>query len=308
MQTIAELKRLPKDRKTAFELVVVVRKIATKRAKNNSEFLMVELGDRSGLFHVVCFENSAEHQVFSDLAVGAIVRVKGATGYYQGRFSPSLSAVALIPADEQHRYAATLVESAPEDLDELWEELKTLAAAIEHEGLRRTVESILEEHGDLFRSTPGAISMHHAYRGGLLEHTVHMARAGRALLPLYPEVHEELERLPKEAVVRRAALSARLEPDLRDRLEHIVLSHQGELEWGAAAKAATPEAVFVSMVDNLDAKMGMIQQALRTTPEGEEFSEFVPGLGAPVLVARPVDRLDLDPADLFGGEEPGSRD
>ncbi|MFP4282977.1 MAG: hypothetical protein ACLFU2_10170, partial [Opitutales bacterium] len=67
MQTIAELKRLPKDRKTAFELVVVVRKIATKRAKNNSEFLMVELGDRSGLFHVVCFENSAEHQVFSDL-------------------------------------------------------------------------------------------------------------------------------------------------------------------------------------------------------------------------------------------------
>jgi 3'-5' exoribonuclease len=87
--------------------------------------------------------------------------------------------------------------------------------------------------------------------------------------------------------VRRAALKAGLSEDLVDRLEHIILSHQGELEWGAATKAATPEAVFVSMVDNLDAKMGMVQYALRTTPAKQDFSEFVPGLGAPLLVRQP---------------------
>jgi len=332
METIAELKRAPKDQKIPFELVVVLRKVATKRARNNSEFLMVELGDRSGLFHVVCFENSAQFQVFTDLSEGAIVRVAGHTGYYQGRFSPQLTAVSLVPAEERERYAASLVESAPEDIDALWTELQGFAADLSHERLRQTVELLLEEFAEGYRETPGAIAMHHAYRGGLLEHTVHMARAARALLPLYTEVHGDLAiagiivhdlgkvedytgplatRRTREGImqghvvlgyrqVRRAAMLAKLEPDLRDRLEHIVLSHQGELEWGAAAKAATPEAVFVSMVDNLDAKMGMIQHALRATPEGEEFSEHVPGLGAPVLVLPPADAIELSAEDLMG--------
>ena len=52
--------------------------------------------------------------------------------------------------------------------------------------------------------------------------------------------------------------------------------------------AATPEAVFVSMVDNLDAKMGMVQRALRNAGENDEFSEYLPGLKAPVLLRPPV--------------------
>jgi 3'-5' exoribonuclease len=66
-------------------------------------------------------------------------------------------------------------------------------------------------------------------------------------------------------------------------LEHIILSHQGQLDWGAAALAATPEAVFVSMVDNLDARMGMVQQALRQAADGQEFSERLPGLETSLL-------------------------
>ena len=84
---------------------------------------------------------------------------------------------------------------------------------------------------------------------------------------------------------------ADLADPLLERLEHLILSHQGELEWGAATKAATPEAVFVSMVDNLDAKMGMVQYALRSTPDGQEFSEYVAGLGAPLLVTPPEFQL-----------------
>ena len=72
-----------------------------------------------------------------------------------------------------------------------------------------------------------------------------------------------------------------------ERLEHIVLSHQGELEWGAAAMASTPEAVFVSMLDNLDAKMGMVQHALRSTAKNKEFSDYLPGLKASLLIPDP---------------------
>ena len=202
---------------------------------------------------------------------------------------------------------------------ELWAEIREFTARISHDALRETVSRAIEELGEDFKTIPGAISMHHAYRAGLMEHTVRMCRACCALLPLYPEVDPDLAiagtllhdlgkaleytgdlattksrlgHLHGHVVlgyrqVRRAALKAGLSDDLVDRLEHIILSHQGELEWGAATKAATPEAVFVSMVDNLDAKMGMVQYALRTTPAKQDFSEFVPGLGAPLLVRQP---------------------
>jgi 3'-5' exoribonuclease len=88
-------------------------------------------------------------------------------------------------------------------------------------------------------------------------------------------------------LVRKAGLKAKLNADLLERLEHIVLSHQGQLDWGAAALAATPEAVFVSLVDNLDAKMGMVQRLLRQGSEADEFSEKHPGLNVQLLLAKP---------------------
>jgi 3'-5' exoribonuclease len=88
-------------------------------------------------------------------------------------------------------------------------------------------------------------------------------------------------------VARKAAILSNLSEDLTERLEHIILSHQGEKEWGAAAMAATPEAVFVSMVDNLDAKMGMVQRTLRNAPENAEFSDYLPGLKTRLLLTPP---------------------
>jgi 3'-5' exoribonuclease len=161
--------------------------------------------------------------------------------------------------------------------------------------------------------------MHHAYRHGLLEHTLHMARAARALLPLYPQVDADLAlagillhdtgkcieyegtlatRRSRKGLLqghvvlgyqltRKHGIKARLDAERLERLEHIILSHQGEPEWGAAVYAATPEAVFVSMVDNLDARLGMVQRALRQAGEGEEFSERLPGLSS-ALLTKPV--------------------
>ena len=86
--------------------------------------------------------------------------------------------------------------------------------------------------------------------------------------------------------MRKAGLKNGLSPDLQERLEHIILSHQGELEWGAAARAATPEAVFVSSIDNFDAKMGAIEAALASA-QGSEFVE-VGALRAKILTAPVV--------------------
>jgi 3'-5' exoribonuclease len=212
-----------------------------------------------------------------------------------------------------------LVEVAPEDGVALWSEFQGFIASISHPELRATVQAVFDEIGDQFRWSPAAVSMHHAYRHGLLEHTTHMARVCRALLPIYPEVdadlamagillHDTGKTIEYEGtlatkrsrrgilqghvvlgyqLVRKAGLKSKLDPERLERLEHIVLSHQGEPEWGAAVYAAAPEAVFVSMIDNLDAKMGMVQRALRQANAEDEFSERLPGLSSQLLT-KPV--------------------
>ncbi|MEO7598325.1 MAG: hypothetical protein ABIV50_05305, partial [Opitutus sp.] len=74
-----------------------------------------------------------------------------------------------------------------------------------------------------------------------------------------------------------------------------ILSHQGEPEWGAAVYAASPEAVFVSMIDHLDAKMGMVQRALRQATDMNEFSERLPGLSTQLLTRKLAARAVIVP-------------
>jgi 3'-5' exoribonuclease len=256
------------------------------------------------------------------LSESAIVRIEARTDYYQGRLSPRLSTVVQLTGEQlaEPGRLESLVETALEDPNKLWEDLQGFIANVGHPELRATVQAVFADIGEAFKNSPAAIAMHHAYRHGLLEHTVHMARAARALLPLYPEIDPDLamagvllhdtgkvseyegtlvtQRSRKGLLqghvvlgyqlVRKAGLKAKLDADRLERLEHIILSHQGELEYGAAVMAATPEAVFVSMVDNLDARMGMVQRALRQAAEGDEFSERLPGLNAALLTRKPA--------------------
>jgi 3'-5' exoribonuclease len=322
-ETVAELKALPDDQPRPFAAVLLFLRANLRKARNGNEFLVAELGDLSGSFSTTCFNDSASFAFFSEIAPGAVVRVEGQTDRYQGKFSPRLTAVGILGPDEisDGNWLSKLVVSAQEDATKLWDELQEIANSIPHEGLRATVKQVFENIGDRFRVGPAATAMHHAYRHGLLEHTVHVARVARALLPLYPEVDPSLalagvllhdvgkaieyegELAPTKSrigvlqghvvlgyrLARQAAMKAKpaLDPAILERLEHIILSHQGELEWGAAALACTPEAVFVAMADNFDAKMGMVQQALRNTPATQEFSDFLPGLRVSLLTTPP---------------------
>lgn len=321
--TVAELKALPDDQPRPFAAVLLFLRANLRKARNGNEFLVAELGDLTGSFSTTCFNDSASFAFFSEIAPGAVVRVEGQTDRYQGKFSPKLTAVGILGPDEidAGNWLSKLVVSAQEDAGKLWEELQEITNSIPHEGLRAVVKQVFETHGDRFRVGPAATAMHHAYRHGLLEHTVHVARVAKSLLPLYPEVDPSLalagvllhdvgkaieyegELAPSKSrvgvlqghvvlgyrLVRQAAMKAKpvLDTAILERLEHIILSHQGELEWGAATLACTPEAVFVAMADNFDAKMGMVQQALRNTPPTQEFSDFLPGLRVSLLTTPP---------------------
>jgi 3'-5' exoribonuclease len=318
--SVRQLKALEASTGLAFASVLLLRRVTAKTASNGNSFFSIELGDRTGTFSCTVFGDHPQFELLKSLAEGSAIRVSGKIDYYQGRLSPKLGKITALTDEELGAPGMMdhLVEAAPEDPAAMWTEFNSFIDAIAHDELRMTARAVFEEIGEAFRTSPAAVQMHHAYRHGLLEHTLHMARAAKALLPLYPEIHHDLaltgillhdtgktteyegalstKRSRKGILqghvvlgyqlVRKAGLKAKLAPDLLERLEHIILSHQGEPEWGAAVYASTPEAVFVSMIDNLDAKMGMVQRALRQTAETEEFSERLPGLNASLLVTK----------------------
>lgn len=331
INTIQEIKVMEHSKGEEVRGVFVLKKKTTKKAKNDSTYLSLEYGDRTGNFHCFCFGDNPIYSRIESIDEGSPVFVSLLTGVYQGRFSPRLTETRLLTEEElaNPELSALLVETSLENPEDLWTNFQEFVDEITHEVLKTTVRLAIGEIEAGFRSTPAAVSMHHAYRHGLLEHTVHMARACKALLPFYTEVDPSLAMaglllhdigkvveyegelsvsksktgiLQGHVVLgyrmaRKAGMIAKLEPELLERLEHIILSHQGELEWGAAAMAATPEAVFVSMIDNLDARMGMVQYALRHRNEDKPFSDYLPGLKAPLLTQL-LPSVELSAEDL----------
>lgn len=303
-----------------FASLLVIKKLVPKTASNGNTFFSADLGDRFGSFGCTIFGDSPVFDAFKAAGEGAVVRVEGKIDFYQSRLSPRLmKATVLAEADlGAPGLVESLVEVAPENAEAMWTEFSAFIDSLKRDELRMTVRGVFDEIGEIFRWAPAAVAMHHAYRHGLLEHTLHMARACRALLPLYPEVDPDLAmagillhdvgkvieyegtlatRRSRRGILqghvvlgyqlaRKHGIKARLDGDRLERLEHIVLSHQGEPEWGAAVYASTPEAVFVSMIDNLDARMGMVQRALRQSIENEDFSERLPGLSAQLLTRK----------------------
>jgi 3'-5' exoribonuclease len=315
---VSQIKAIDAKQSVAFASLLLVRKIVEKQAKNGAPFLIVELADKTGSFAQMVFSDSPYFNFFkSEAPEGSVITLMGMTGYYQDRLSPKILEAHLIPADDYHKYPVEeLVAASTENPLALWEELNKIIAGISHEQLRQTVTFAITAIEPQFRIWPAGVSVHHAYRHGLMEHTVHVLRAALALLPLYPEVDRDLalagivlhdlgkveeytfDNITKFGRVgilhghvvvgyrmaRQSGLKAGLDAERLERLEHIVLSHQGKKEWGAAVMPSTPEAVFVSLVDNLDAKMGAVQAALRAGSENSDFSERIAALEAPLLL------------------------
>ena len=308
---VKDVKILPLN--SGFDCVFLVKKLQFKTSKNGNEFLQVEVGDQDDSFTFNCFDGTQPFVFFKQTSAvfPQVVRVKGNTENFGDKFSPRIREVIAV-TDELDKWLDKLIEKPVEAVSKLTEELWLYVNSIQNECLKNTVKQVFDDLGESFISSVAAVSMHHGYIHGLLEHTVHVTRAADVLQKIYPEINRDLViagsllhdvgkvleyryessegiertvigRLQGHVVlgyrlVRGAGLRHKLDLQTLEMLEHIVLSHQGEPEWGAAVYPSTPEAVFVSLVDNLDAKIGMVQQALRKSVPQQVFSDFIPGL------------------------------
>jgi len=288
------------------------------RPAKKGTYWSLDLADVTGAFHLFCFPDNPLHEVVADVDEGKAVLVEMLTTRYQGKFSPRLLQFRELTGEELNRPGMTawLVRSPEESMEVLRERLENLISAIEPRELQDTVRVALEAEGQGFMDKPAAYMLHHAYRGGLLEHSLQVATQSRALLPFYPQCHEGLviagallhdigkvadfqghlqwdktERWVSHghvaegfARVRAACTRTGLDSHLAQRLEHIILSHQGEREWGAAMPPATLEALLVAQVDQLNARLTMAIEAIGQRDPEKPFTDPVPGLNNHILV------------------------
>lgn len=244
---------------------------------------------------------SVEESLLTRMPSEGFVYVEGETQAYQGELQFIIHV--LDPVDPTPEQMIDLLPSSKRDPAEMFAELKAVLDTLKHPAIKALADLYLaDEHlMDALRRCPAAKSMHHAYLGGLLEHTLTLIKLADVVCPFYPKISRDLVvmglflhdlgktreikfdtgfsytdrgelighivegaiMLHDKAQTLMGEKGVRLPAGALTVLQHIILSHHGEPEFGAAKIPSTPEALLVSMLDNLDAKTVMSLAAAR---------------------------------------------
>jgi 3'-5' exoribonuclease len=285
------------------------------RAGRGGDYVALTLQDATGDIVGRVLDNVDRFR--DEFDAGEFVKVQGRAQSFNGRLQFVIESIrrVMLGAGSQDRREGfsedELVPSAPRPLDEMWAELQHVVARLSNPHVRALAESLVRANEARLRIWPAARAVHHAYRGGFLEHVLKMAEAGRALAGLYGAdadlvvigalVHDigKLQELDYQAattytragnlvghvtlgalMIDEACRSLPGFPDaLRTELLHLVLSHHGAKEFGAPVEPMTVEAVILAAVDELDAELNQIRRALDEPGGDGEFTSFQSRLG-----------------------------
>ncbi len=295
-----------KDLKAGSDLdeLYAVRSADVRQRRGGGPYLAAVLGDRTGEVAALAWQNVDRlRTVFEP---GTVVAVKGQVQRYNQQLQVVVRSAA--PVAENMVEEDAFVRSSSLDPGVLWQQLTEHIEAIGDADLRQLMFRIFStpEVEQLFKVAPAARSMHHAFRSGLLEHTVSVTTVARALarhyhlsedlviagallhdlgkiweLDIGPSIEYTddgrlLGHLTMETlfVERMMGEIDRFPPETRRHLLHILLAHHGEYEYGSPRRPKTPEALLVHMADNLDSKMAGMLEALAT--DGSEDEAWTP--------------------------------
>lgn len=260
------------------------------KTRQDKPYLRCLLSDKTG--EAAARKWSISEEEFGDLPTDGFVYIEGETQAYQGQLQIIIHSLhAHEPTVEQMK---ELLPVTSRDIDEMWNECVGLLHSLEHPAMKALAELFLEDEYfvEAFKRAPAAKALHHSHLGGLLEHSLTLMQIADRICPLYPRMNRDLVvmgcflqdigktrelsydkafsytdqgELIGHIVEGTHMLRAKCEVLMREKgvrlpagtamvLEHIILSHHGVPEYGAAKMPMTPEAVLVSHIDALDAK------------------------------------------------------
>ena len=280
-----------------FEGFLLVRSSDQRTGSNGSRYLDMNLADRTGEINCKMWDGNV-----APPPVGSVIKVRGLVQEYNGRIQLRVERLRA-STEEDHVDLRQLVPCAPEKPEDMYQEIVETVARFQREDLRKLVTEVLRMAGDRLMYFPAAQRLHHAERSGLLHHTTGMLRTARAVVGVYPWLNADLlyagvilhdlcktEEMISDnlGVVRDYSREGLLlghlvlgvtriqeaandlgisgEPVLL--LEHMLLSHHGEAEYGSPRKPMFPEAEVLHWVDLLDARMNEMSSAIAKVKPG----------------------------------------
>ena len=278
------------------------------RPIRNGELLLFSLQDAGGQISAKLFDDIERYK--NEFDAGEFVRVEARTTMFHGELQLLVTHIRRVNPDQDRLQGfreEDCVLSAPRSIDEMWAELATHLQAVSDPHIRVLLNRIVADHESPLREWPAAQNIHHAYRGGLLEHVLKMAEVGGHLARAYeanPDLvfagvllHDigKLQELTYEpggatysrdgnlvghialglVMVRETINGISGFPDeLRAQLEHLVVSHHGTREHGSPVEPKTVEAFILAAVDELDSKLNQIRRAVQDDSGTEEFTAW----------------------------------
>ncbi|MGC8684910.1 MAG: 3'-5' exoribonuclease YhaM family protein [bacterium] len=262
--------------------------------KTGKDYLTLIIGDKSGEIEARVWDNAKD--IDSMINVNNIVQIRGRVNNYRGKLQISIDEIRWI--DRASVDLSDYVVTSVRRPDDMLYELKMLMSTIDNEYLKKLVDLFFsdEEMVNLFKTSSAAKSIHHAYVGGLLEHTLNVVKLCDMIVSLYEGVDRSLlltsalfhdigkirelggelttEYTDEGRLIGHIVIGAEIvdklasrikdfPPDLILLLKHNILSHHGELEYGSPKRPKTLEAIILHYVEDMDSKVAGIKSLIK---------------------------------------------
>jgi 3'-5' exoribonuclease len=287
---------------TGFFLVYAKEVRSTKEGK---AYLRMELGDRTGTIEARMwnkFELSTQ-----DISRDDFVKAEGRIEVYRDK--PQLALIQVRKAKPEEIELADFLPHTKEDVEKMYAQLQEYGKSIRNPWLQQLVLGILSDTSiaPRFKKAPAAKVMHHAYLGGLLEHVVGLCGLAKMVAAHYSELDLDLlltvatlhdvgkldelcyERaigyttggqllghivMELETVIHAIDKIPGFPPELKTVVQHLLISHHGQYEFGSPKLPMIREALVFHYLDDLDSKMAAVRAALATESGDEDWSAY----------------------------------
>lgn len=285
------------------ELFLLIKNSTKGIASNGKPFLTLILQDQSGEIEAKLWDAGEEEE--RNYAAQNIVKVLGDIQNYRGRSQLKIRQIRPAVASDQV-VLDDFLETAPLGRDEMSEKLTQYIFEMKNPNIQRITRHLLKKYQQEFLEYPAATKNHHEFVSGLAYHVVSMLELAKALAELYPSLDRDLLYSgvilhdlgkvielsgPISTVytvegnllghitimvneIGKAAEELGIDGEEVMILQHLVLSHHGKAEWGSPKPPLLKEAEILHYIDNIDAKMNMLDRALSRVKPGE-FSERI---------------------------------
>lgn len=287
----------------ADQLVLAEKTMAYRKDGNN--YLNLVLSDRTGSIKAVVWDNV--DQIASQTESGQIVIVNGHVGSYRGNLQMVVKEMSTATTSEIN--PADFLPVSERNLDQMFERLKKLSESIQNEYLRDLFGAFWsdQEFVTQFKQAPAAKKMHHAYIGGLLEHTLSMAVLADKISEHYSGIDRDLlisgvlvhdigklreytydvaidysdeGRLVNHIVIGIQMIEDKIKTistfpeETAMLLKHMVISHHGSRELGSPEPPKTIEAVMLNCIDEMDSRVQAIREFMAKEDPGEMWTSY----------------------------------